>query len=199
MKLLENFYLHSDVVLIAKKLLGKFLFTNISSKLTGGMIVETEAYMGPEDKASHAYMNKKTLKNEKMFESGGIAYVYICYGMYSLLNVVTNAKQIPHAVLIRAIEPTCGIDIMLKRRKLKTLKRNLTAGPGMLSEALGINKKLNGKSFQSNVIWLEDKNVNIDEKDIISSKRVGIEYAKEHALLPWRFRIKQSNWTSIAK
>jgi len=199
-KLLEDFYLQEDVLGVGKKLLGKFLFTKTSKgRITGGMIVETESYKGPSDKASHAYLGKKTKKNGKMYEKGGIAYVYICYGMYNLLNVVTNKKDIPHAVLIRAIEPTEGLDIMLKRRKLKKMQRNLTAGPGVLCQALNITKKQNGLSFASFHLWLEDRDIFINEKDIICSKRVGIDYAKEHADLPWRFRIKGSLWTSIAK
>jgi DNA-3-methyladenine glycosylase len=196
----KDFYLNDDVIEVGKLLLGKFLFTKINEELvTGGMIVETESYKGEEDKACHAYLGKKTKRNEMMFAQGGVAYIYLCYGMHSLLNVVTNKKDIPHAVLIRAIEPTHGIDIMLKRRNKKEIQRNLTAGPGSLTEALKITKILNGVSFDSKILWIEDKGIKISKKDIICSKRIGIDYAKEHALFPWRFRIKKSNWTSVAK
>lgn len=201
MKILsQNFYLNNDVLEVGKKLLGKFLFTKIDNEpITGGMIVETESYKGIEDKACHAYLGKKTKRNGIMFANGGVAYVYLCYGMHSLLNVVTNKKDIPHAVLIRAIEPIEGIEVMLKRRNKTRLQRNLTAGPGALTQALKITKKLNGIAFNSETIWIEDRGIKISKKDIICSKRIGIDYAKEHALLPWRFRIQQSKWTSIAK
>ena len=196
----KDFYLNPDVIELGKLLLGKFLFTKIDNEaVTGGMIVETESYKGKEDKASHAYQGRRTKRNEAMFLEGGIAYIYICYGMHSLLNVVTNQKDIPHAVLIRAIEPIIGIETMLKRRNKTKLQRNLTAGPGALTQALNITKKLNKLEFNSKILWIEDRGVLIAENDIICSKRVGIDYAKEHADLPWRFRIKQSEWTSIAK
>lgn len=195
----SSFYLDHDVVKIAKKLLGKYVFTYSNNQLTGGMIVETEAYSGTDDKACHAYKGIPTKRTEPMFENGGIAYVYLCYGMHFLLNVVTNKKNIPHAVLIRAIEPKIGLDIMLKRRNKKIIDRTLTAGPGALSQALNITKKDNYKSFLSSSIWIEDKNIIINDEDIISSKRIGVSYAKEDALLPWRFRIKNNNWTSFPK
>ncbi len=195
----SSFYLDHDVVKISKQLLGKYIFTNHNNQLTGGMIVETEAYAGTKDKACHAYNGKPTKRTAPMFEKGGIAYVYLCYGMHFLLNVVTNIKNIPHAVLIRAIEPKIGVDIMLIRRNKKRIDRTLTAGPGSLSQALNITKKDNFKSFFSPSIWIEDKKIIINEDDIISSKRIGVSYAKEDALLPWRFRIKNNNWTSFPK
>ena len=200
MKILPlDFYLNKDVIDVGQKLLGKYLFTKIAGVLTGGMITETESYKGIEDKACHAYMGKKTNRNETMFEPGGVAYVYLCYGMHSLLNVVTNIKEVPEAVLIRAIEPIVGIDEMLKRRNKLKVERSLTAGPGSLSKALGITKKINGKSFESKKIWIEDRELKISKKDIICSKRVGIDYAKEYVNKPWRFRIKNNKWTSVAK
>jgi len=195
----HNFYLSKDVLEVGQELLGKFLFSKIDNEITGGMIVETESYKGVEDKACHAYMGKRTPRNEVMYAKGGVAYVYICYGMHSLLNVVTNQKDIPDAVLIRAIEPLYGIETMLKRRNKTKIERNLTAGPGALTQALGITKTQNGVSFNSDFLWIENRNTKISKKDIICSKRVGIAYAKEHAKLPWRFRINKSNWTSVAK
>jgi len=194
-----DFYLNDDVVDIAKKLLGKYLFTKIDNKITGGMIVETEAYKAFTDKASHAYLGKKTKRNEQMFNMGGIAYVYICYGIHALLNVVTNKKDIPDGVLIRAIEPKFGIETMLERRNKLYCDRTLAAGPGSLTKALGITKKINGTSYTSNIIWIEDRNIIISKKNIHHSTRVGVEYAKEDAKLKWRFRIKKNEWTSIAK
>lgn len=199
-KLPLSYYLQEDVVSLSKDLLGKFLFTNIHDEgITGGMIVETEAYAGAIDKASHAHGNRMTNRTKVMYEEGGVAYVYFIYGMYNLFNIITNSHGIAHAILIRAIEPAEGIDIMLRRRKMDALKRNLTAGPGTLTQALGITREQNGISLLEDTIWLEDRGVHIKEKDVIASPRVGVAYAEEHAELPWRFRIKGNKWTSPAK
>lgn len=198
-RLKKDFYLNDDVVEVAQKLLGKYIFTNINGKITSGMIVETEAYKAFVDKASHSYMGRKTKRNEMMFHEGGVAYVYICYGIHTLLNVVTNKKDVPDGVLIRAIEPKNGIVTMLKRRKKDALERCVTAGPGALTKALGVTKKLNGASYLSDIIWIENRDIKLSKKDIIASERVGVEYAKEDAKLKWRFRIKENDWTSIAK
>ena len=139
-KLKQSFYLNQNVIDVSRNLLGKVLVTNIDSNLTSGVIVETEAYAGIDDKASHAYNNKRTQRTETMYQKGGIAYVYLCYGMYYLFNVITNIEDVPHAVLIRAVEPLKGIDIMKDRRKIKGNKYNLTNGPGKLSIAFGIDK-----------------------------------------------------------
>jgi DNA-3-methyladenine glycosylase len=198
-RLPKKFYTREDVIQISKDLLGKFLYTNIDGKFTGGMIVETEAYHGAEDKASHAFGNKKTPRTEPFYEEGGISYVYLCYGIHYLFNIITNKKDIPHAVLIRAIEPTEGIEQMLHRRRMTKPLYNLTAGPGAMSMALGITTKHNAIDLRGNQIWLEDQNIKIAEENIIASPRVGVAYAKEYALKPWRFRVKGSLWTSKAK
>ena len=155
----KEFYERSDILLISQELLGKLLFTNFKNKLTVGMIVETEAYAGVTDRASHAYGNKNTNRTKIMYESGGIAYVYLCYGIHHLFNIVTNKIDIPHAILIRAIEPMDGIKTMLKRRNKKTTDHTLTSGPGSLSKAMGITLKNSGESLISNHIWLEDQNI----------------------------------------
>ena len=139
MKLTRFFYTRTDVVLIAKELLGKYLFTNFDGIFTGGIITETEAYNGVIDRASHAFGERRTARTEIMYSEGGTAYVYLCYGIHSLFNVVTNKKNNPHAVLIRAIHPTHGIEHMLRRRKMPRFKKNLSDGPGKVSEALGIH------------------------------------------------------------
>lgn len=194
----KDFYLSNDVVALGKELLGKFIFTKIGeAPITGGMIIETESYKGIEDKASHAYLGKRTNRNEMMYAEGGCAYIYLCYGMHALLNVVTNKKEIPHAVLIRAIMPTEGIDTMLERRNKAIHDKNLTSGPGTLTQALKISKELNGISLSSEVLWIEDKGVKITKKDIVCSKRIGIDYAEEHALLPWRFTIKETKLVNL--
>lgn len=197
------FYQRPDVVTIAKELIGKILCTNIDGKLTTARIVETEAYRGPEDRACHAYQNKKTKRNGAMFAMGGTAYVYQCYGLHHLFNVVTGLEEVPHAVLIRAVEPLVGIDTMLARRNFACLIPALTNGPGALTKALGITLLQNYVSLQSDLIWIEeiatDAPQDTSREKIIASPRVGIHYAGEDALLPWRFRLSESIWTSRKK
>jgi DNA-3-methyladenine glycosylase len=185
--LTESFYHRDDVVLIAKELLGKALFSYIDKILTGGIIIETEAYRGPEDRASHAFNHRRTLRTEVMFHDGGIAYVYLCYGMHHMLNVVTAASGIPHAVLIRAIAPTHGIETMLHRRNKIRADHTLTNGPGSVCRALGITRRHNGHSFQGPTLWIEDIDFKLDSSTIFSTPRIGIDYAGQDALLPWRF------------
>ncbi len=194
-----SYFQTDDVLQLSRDLLGKVLFTCIDNQLTGGMIVETEAYRAPDDKASHAYQMKRTKRNEVMYHQGGCAYVYLCYGIYPLLNVVTNQRDVPHAILIRAIEPLVGIETMLQRREAKIVEPRLTAGPGVLSIALGVTKNLNGLLLTGPQIWIEDRNHHFSTEEMIASPRVGIAYAQEHAQLPWRFRIKNHPFTSPAK
>ncbi len=196
MKLTKEFYLRENVLTISKELLGKFLYTNFNGQLTGGMITETEAYRAPEDKASHAYGGRRTERSAIFYEEGGISYVYLCYGIHNLFNVVTNEKEIPHAILIRSIEPTEGIDYMLERRKKTKVSPLLTAGPGSMSQALGIGRHHNKVSLQSDKIWIEDKGILIPEKDILKGPRIGVDYAAEYASKPWRFGIRNNIWIS---
>lgn len=181
------FYQRPDVIQVAKDLLGKSLFTKIEGQLTGGIITETEAYAGVTDRASHAYGDRRTPRTEVMYLPGGIAYVYLCYGIHCLLNAVTSVEGTPHAVLIRALKPTHGIDIMLQRRKKKALDATLTAGPGSLTAALGITLKHNGLSLASKALWIADSGKAPEE--ILTGPRIGIDYAGKDALLPYRFRI----------
>ena len=196
MKLPRSYYLGSDVVSISKSLLGKYLFTCIDGLLTGGYIIETEAYNGVVDKASHAFGNRKTPRTQIMFEEGGIAYIYLCYGIHEMLNVVTSVEGQPHAILIRAIEPTTGIDIMLARRNMQAIKPNITAGPGSVAKALGINRKINGISLQSDTLWIEDKGQSFTDEQIAAVPRIGVAYAAEDALLPYRFYVKNNIYVS---
>lgn len=196
MKLDVGFYRVKEVLSIARNLLGKYLFTNINGEISGGFIVETEAYNGITDKASHAYGNRKTNRTQTMYETGGIAYVYLCYGIHEMLNVVTSVEGEPHAVLIRAINPTEGIDLMLERRKMASLKNNLTAGPGSVAKALGVSRKMNGLNFQGDEIWIEDRGLGFPDDEIAAVPRVGVAYAKEDALLPYRFYIKGNPYVS---
>ncbi|PCH68798.1 MAG: 3-methyladenine DNA glycosylase [Bacteroidetes bacterium] len=198
-KLPQSFYLKDDVIQLSIDLLGKHLYTKINGVKTGGTIVETEAYRAPEDRASHAFGNKRTPRTETMFHEGGVCYIYLCYGIHHLFNVITNKKDIPHAILIRAIEPTIGIAIMQKRRNKNKIDRSLTAGPGALSQALGITTKLDGINLTGNKIWIEQGIKSFGKNDIKASPRVGVESAKESAKLPWRFRVKNNPWTSISK
>ena len=195
MKLPESFYEQKNVVKIARELLGKGLFTKVDNIVTGGIIVETEAYSWKE-KGCHAFGGKMTGRNEIMFGKGGYAYVYLCYGMHNLFNVVTNTVGTADAVLVRALEPSVGIDEMkLRRGKLKN-PYHLTSGPGKLTKALAINKTFNGKYLLNTDVWIEDLGSIVKNKDIIASKRIGIDYAGEDAALPWRFTIKDNKWIS---
>lgn len=192
-----SFYQHHDVIHVSQQLLGKFLCTFLDGELTSGMIIETEAYRGPEDRASHAFGNRRTRRTEVMFQQGGICYVYLCYGIHALFNVITNAQDIPHAVLIRAIKPVEGIECMLKRRKQAKLNARLTSGPGALTQALGITVGHSGLSLRGPQIWIEDRGVQIDSKAILASPRIGVDYAKEDAFLPWRFRIYPDSYSEM--
>jgi len=196
LKLSHSFYLGSDVVAISQNLIGKYLFTYIDGLLTGGYIVESEAYNGVVDKASHAYGNRKTPRTQIMFNEGGIAYIYLCYGIHEMLNVVTSVEGQPHAILIRAIEPTTGIDIMQARRNMPVVKPNITSGPGSVAKALGIDRKLNGISLQSDTLWIEDRGLTFNDDQIAAVPRVGVAYAGQDALLPYRFYVKGNKYVS---
>lgn len=189
MKLSRNFYLRDDVVAISRDLLGKVLCTQIAGALSKMIITETEAYAGVSDKASHAYSGKRTKRTELLFGDGGIAYVYLCYGIHHLFNVVTNKNDVPHAVLIRAGEPLSGTDLMLQRRGKTKLDKTLLAGPGSLAKALGITTGHSGLSLMNGQIWIEDHGTDIDDDSVTPGPRVGVDYAGEDALRPYRFRI----------
>ena len=199
-KLPADFYQREDVLAISKELLGKVLCTQFDGNLTSGIIVETEAYCGETDRASHAYGGRRTRRTEVMYAPGGISYIYLCYGIHHLFNVITNCEGIPHAILIRAIEPLEGIDLMLQRRNMKKLLPKLTSGPGILSQAMSISINNSGISLFDNQIWLEDRDNDSQFNDfnIISSPRVGCGYAGKDANNPWRFRIENSPWVSPA-
>lgn len=197
----REFYLRDDVVQISKELLGKYLVTEIDGVRTEGRIVETEAYRGPDDKASHAYGNRLTPRTRVMFEEGGCAYVYLCYGIHHLFNVVTAPEGTPHAVLIRAVEPVGELEPMLQRRGMPSLRPRLTAGPGALSQALGIRTHHSGTSLTGpdSPIRIEDRGGSVSDPDILAGPRVGVDYAGECALWEWRFRIKKSKFTSLPR
>ncbi len=198
MKILPiEFYDRKDVVAIAKELIGKIIITSLQGVITSGRIIETEAYVGLTDKASHSFAGKRTARNEHMYAEPGIAYVYICYGMHHLFNVVTNKKDFPDAVLIRAVEPLSGIDIMLKRTGKKKLDNSLTKGPGNVAKALGISKTNSGLYLlDSNIKIVEDDFV-LDKKLIGASGRIGVESAGiEAASKHYRFYVKGNRFVS---
>ena len=192
----ENFYTRKDVVKIAKELLGKVIVTMFDEQLTAARITETEAYNGIVDKASHAFNNRRTKRTEIMYAGGGAAYVYLCYGIHHLFNVVTNMKDVPHAVLIRAAEPLMGIDAMLQRTNKKNLDHTLTTGPGNVSKALGIYTHHTGIDLKSENFFIADDGFKITNNNIIVTKRIGVDYAAEDALLPYRFLIKDSKYVT---
>lgn len=196
MKLPEAFYLGTDVVAISKSLLGKYLFTCIDGVTTGGYIVETEAYNGIVDKAAHSYGNRLTPRTQTMFMQGGIAYVYLCYGIHEMFNIVTSTEGHPTAILIRAVHPTEGIEAMQVRRNMPVLKPTITAGPGSVAKALGISRNINAISLQSDTLWLEDRGLNFTDDQITVGPRIGVAYAAEDALLPYRFYVKGDVYVS---
>ena len=198
-KLSRTFYERDDVVLIAKELLGKILCTNFDGVKTSGMIVETEAYNGRTDRACHSHIHGKTERTKIMFGKPGHAYVYLCYGIHHLFNVVTNKEGLADAVLIRAIEPLEGIEEILERRNKQQLQRSVGGGPGIVSQALGITTENYGTDLLGNLVWIEDQETTLSEAEIVASPRVGVDYAGEDAKLPWRFRIKDNAFTSPAK
>jgi DNA-3-methyladenine glycosylase len=199
-RLPKSFYLRQDVVKISRELIGKKLVSRFDGRRTAGIIVETEAYLGEIDRASHAYGLRRTARTEVMFAEGGLAYVYLCYGIHHLFNVVVSPKGIPHAILIRALEPAEGIDIMLERCQKPRLDHTLTSGPGNLTRALGITTKQTGLSLIKNSpLWIEDNGMKILPAQTIACTRVGVAYAKEDALLPYRFILKDNPYVSRGK
>lgn len=197
-KLLKDFYTRGDVTLVARELLGKVLCTEIDGVLTSGMIVETEAY-SQRERACHAFGGKRTARTEIFYNDGGLSYVYLCYGIHYLFNVITNTADVADAVLIRALEPLDGIDTMLERRGMHQIEHRIAAGPGSVSRAMGIDKSHNGLDMTHREIWIEDRGISYKKAQIIASPRVGVDYAGEDAKLPWRYRLKDSPWTSKAK
>ena len=195
-KLPLSFYARKDVVLIAKELIGKIIITNFEGVTTSARIVETEAYMAITDKASHSFGGRRTLRNEHMYAPAGIAYVYICYGLHQMLNIVTNERDVPDAVLIRAVEPIAGIEIMLKRTGKKKGDKTLTRGPGNVAKALGIFKHHSGSHLLGDDIYVADVATKIADENIGVSVRIGVDSAGADALLPYRFYIKGNNYVS---
>jgi DNA-3-methyladenine glycosylase len=197
-KLPLSFYLRQDVLAIAKELLGKILVTNWQGELTSGRIVETEAYAGESDRASHASKGR-TDRTEVMYGRGGQAYVYLCYGIHQMFNIVTSQQGEPHAVLIRAVEPVEGKEIMLERTGKKKWDETITSGPGRVGKAFGFHTSQCGLSLTGNELYIADDGYSISDEEIISSPRIGVDYAGEHAEWHYRFYLKESNYVSGRK
>lgn len=196
MKLPESYYQSDDVVGLSRDLIGKYLFTCIDGETTGGYIVETEAYAGIIDKASHSYGGRMTPRTQTMYMQGGVSYVYLCYGIHEMFNIVTSTEGNPHAILIRAIQPTDGLEVIMHRRNMETLKPNITKGPGSVAKALGISRKINAMSLQSGTIWLEDRGLKFADENVAAGPRIGVAYAGEDALLPYRFYVRENIFVS---
>lgn len=186
-KLPEAFYLQQDVCKVAGALIGKLLVSYLDGVLTAGRIVETEAYNGTNDKASHSFKGRRTSRTEIMYAGGGVAYVYLCYGMHHLFNVVTNQADIPHAVLVRALEPVAGIEHMLQRTRKRKADHSLTRGPGNVSKALGIRTMHTGASLLGDQLYIAADGYVVKPAQILATPRIGVAYAGEDAALPYRF------------
>ena len=182
-----SFYTRADVVQVARDLLGKVLCTHVDGRRTCAIITETEAYAGVVDRASHAFGGRRTQRTEPLFLRGGVAYVYLCYGIHHLFNVVTSIEDDPKAVLVRAAIPLYGVQEMLLRREKPRLDPTLLAGPGSLGRALGITTRFSGSPLDGEPLWIEDRGIEVPDAGITAGPRIGIDYAGEDAALPYRF------------
>ena len=199
-------FFRQDAITVARNLLGKYLVREYDDKKIITKIVETEAYMGIEDKAAHVFGDRRTERTEPLYQDGGHIYVYLIYGMYNCLNISANIEGIPECVLIRAVEPISEIDEISRNRYSKYYKdlssyqrKNICNGPGKLCKALKIDKNLNFESILGNKLYIID-NVNLDNEsnqfEIIESKRVNIDYAQEAKDYLWRYYIKDNKHVS---
>ncbi|MGH9962203.1 MAG: DNA-3-methyladenine glycosylase [Pyrinomonadaceae bacterium] len=194
-KLPREFYTRTSVLIVARELLGTLLVVPApDGARVSGMIVETEAYRGPLDRASHAYGGRRTRRTETMYGLGGAVYIFFVYGMYNQFNVVTNVEDVPHAVLVRALEPVEGMELMRQRRHGQS-DRNLTNGPGKLCIAMGIDRKLDRTDLLGDEVWLE-AGEKFPARKIASGRRIGIDYAEEWVGKPWRFWVKDNPFVS---
>lgn len=191
------FYAREETLAVARELLGKRLVVPTDAgERVSGRIVEVEAYLGAEDKAAHSYGWRRTARTETMYAKGGTAYVFFVYGMHHQFNVVTGPEGTPTAVLVRAIEPEEGIEIMRERRAVSK-ERELTSGPGKLCKALAIDRSFDGEDMtKSTRVWLEDAGARARPEEIAAGPRIGIAYAEEYALKPWRLWMKGNPFVS---
>lgn len=197
-KLPLSFYRQPDVLQLSQQLVGKVLCTQTGdAPVTSGLITETEAYSGRGDKASHAYNGRRTQRTETMYKAGGIAYVYLCYGIHHLFNIVTHRENKADAVLVRAVKPLEGKKTMMIRRNAPRISPSVTAGPGRLSQALNITTDHDGIDLTGNTIWIEDRGLSFTDHEIVATTRVGVDYAGEDAQLPWRYYLRGNSWVSL--
>lgn len=189
-RLQKSYFLQHDVLAIARDLLGKYVFTQKEGQLAGGVISEVEAYKGMEDRASHAFGGRRTRRNEMMYHEGGVVYMYLCYGMHNMLNIVTNVEDVPDAILIRGIIPTHGEELMLRRTRKNAITPAIGSGPGKVSKLLGLTVADNGCPLTGDTIWIEDRGLQVSDDRIEVTPRIGVDYAGEDALLPYRFLLK---------
>lgn len=195
-KLKSEYFQNKDVIFLAQDLLGKILFTKKNGEITAGIITETEAYFGEEDKASHAYGGRRTLRTEAMYQPGGYSYIYLCYGIHYLFNIVVSLKNDPKSVLIRSVEPYQGFSVIEKRRNRSSSDKSISSGPGSVCKALDIDMTFNRKPLTGEDIWIEDSGLQYRTEDIASTPRIGVAYADEHAQLPLRFYLKKNRYVS---
>ncbi len=192
----QAFFQGADTAFLAQSLLGKVLSTEFNGQLTAGKITEVEAYLGASDRACHAFDYRRTARTETMFLPGGHTYIYLCYGIHHLFNVVTHQQNEPHAILIRAVEPVLGIEIMMERRKMAKVKPSLSAGPGSMSQALGITTAHNQMKINEGPIRIEDWGFRVKKSEIVAKNRIGVDYAGEHASWALRFFLKDNDFVS---
>lgn len=195
-KLKPEYFQNKDVIFLAQDLLGKILFTKKNGEITAGIITETEAYFGEEDKASHAYGGRRTLRTEAMYQPSGYSYIYLCYGIHHLFNIVVSLKNDPKSVLIRSVEPYQGFSVIENRRNRPSSDKSISSGPGSVCKALGIDMTFNRKPLTGEDIWIEDSGLQYRTEDIASTPRIGVAYADEHAQLPLRFYLKNNRYVS---
>lgn len=192
-KLPRDFYAR-DAQAVVKDLLGKVLVTRLPEGEASGIIVECEAYLGTTDKAAHSFSGRRTKRNEVLFGPPGHAYVYLIYGMYHCFNVVVGEKENPQAVLVRALEPLSGLELMAERRK-NAEKKLLTSGPGRLAQALGITRELNGADLLADAVFIVEGS-SIEPGEIVARPRIGVDYAEEWAEKPLRYYIRDNPFVS---
>lgn len=195
-KLSKEYYCNEDVVALAADLLGKELFTCIEGSLCSGIIVETEAYKGPEDLGSHAYGGRRTARNETMYAEGGVIYMYVCYGIHDMLNVVTGPEASSHAILIRAARPVQGLEQMRERRMLFNDDKRLCKGPGSLAKAFGLNKAHDKLPLSGDLVWIEERTELVKPGDIVRAPRVGLNIIEPYRSVPWRFYLRDCPFVS---
>ncbi len=198
-KLPLSFYQLENTCVIAQELIGKILVSCLEGNITAARIVETEAYCGITDRASHAFNGRRTRRTEIMYAAGGVSYIYLCYGIHQLFNVVTNQKGIPDAVLIRSAEPVEGLKKMKQRTGKLETDLSLTRGPGNLTRAMGLFTHHTGTSLLSDDLYISDDGYKVSKDQIIATPRIGIDYAGEDALLPYRFILAGSPYLSVKK